>query len=849
MRKINTFQVLPKFPEPIAFLETLALNFWWSWKRDAIELFRRINPLKWEASGKNPILFLSMLTQKRLEQTAQDKSFLAHLKRVREDFDYRVLSPMDRTESPYGENETVAYFSMEFGIHESLPLFAGGLGVLAGDHLKSSSNMAMPVTGVGLLYRKGYFRQFLSPDGWQQEDYPETDYYNLPIVRAQRPDGTDVRISVIGPDGLIYADVWKIQVGRIPLFLLDANIHENPMEIRQITSNLYAGDIQIRLSQEVLLGIGGMRALEAVGIYPKVCHMNEGHCSFCGLEKLAQIVSKYNVDLKTALEIVPRTTIFTTHTPVAAGHDEFPRDMVMPVLTPYAERLGITAEEILSWGQINGPDLKEPLSMFILGMHLSQYRNGVSELHGKTARSMWAHVWPERPLQEIPISHVTNGIHISSFISPEISILFDRYLGPDWYMGSRKPEIIELIDSIPDEELWWAHELSRSRLISICRQKLVAQYERQNAPKQMIEEMESALDNNTLTIGFARRFASYKRAYMLFKDPNRLDSIMNSETRPVQFIFAGKAHPRDNEGKDIIKRLVEFSHRTGGKKRIVYLEDYNMDLARFLVQGVDAWLNTPRRPYEACGTSGMKAAVNGVLNISILDGWWCEGYSEKTGWAIGNGEEYADLGYQDFVESQALYNILENEVVPRYYGVKNGDQHFSWTSKMKASMKMAMTKFCSHKMVHEYDSRYYGLAARRHDELLANAAAEAKIISEQVRRYRQSWNQIRIEQPVRERSGSFRVGDTFWVKTNVFLGELRPDEVEVELYYGPYKQLTELTSGETSVMTVSEDLGNGMFVYSCTMTCRDPGRHGFTARVIPRGDERVKFTPRLITWA
>lgn len=849
MRKLQTYQVLWYLPEPIQFLEKLAMNFWWSWKRDAIELFRRIDPIKWEASGKNPISFLSMLPQKRLEQISTDQSFLAHQGRVIEEYEYRVVAERSRSESHFKENETIAYFSMEFGIHESLPLFAGGLGVLAGDHLKSASNMGLPLTGVGLLYRRGYFKQLVNSDGWQGEEYPEIDYYNLPIVRAQDTSGKDVRITVTGPGGDIHADVWKIQVGRIPLYLLDANIHENPPEFRAITSNLYTGDSKLRLSQEVLLGIGGMKALRALGIYPKVYHMNEGHCAFCGIERLAQIITDHHVDLKTALEILPRTTIFTTHTPVAAGHDEFTTDIVIPVLKPYEQVFNTTVDEILSWGQVNGPNLTEPLSMFILGMHLSQYRNGVSELHGSTARQMWSHVWPDRPLNDIPISHVTNGIHISSFISPEISTLFDRYLGPDWYMGSRKPENIELIDSIPDEELWWAHELSRARLISVCRQRLIRQYKRQNAPMNMIEDMETALDNDTLTIGFARRFATYKRAYLLFSDPDRLEAIINSENHPVQFIFAGKAHPRDNEGKDIIKRLIEFTHRIGAKRKIVYLEDYNMDLARHLVQGVDAWLNTPRRPYEACGTSGMKAAVNGVLNISILDGWWCEGYSENTGWAIGNGEEYRDFGYQDFVESQALYNILENEVIPTFYGRKNGDLPSLWLAKMKASMKMIMEKFCSHRMVHDYETRYYNMAAQRHDAMLADNAAEAKKIADQVRRYRQLWNQIKIEEPKRERSGSFRVGDSFQVDSIVFLGELKPEEVQVELYYGPYKQLTEFTSGDAVPMEVKEDFGNGTYRYGCRMECRSAGRFGFTARVTPLGDQRTTLTPKLITWA
>jgi starch phosphorylase len=559
-------------------------------------------------------------------------------------------------------------------------------------------------------------------------------------------------------------------------------------------------------------------------------------------------VSAHGIDIKTALEIVPRTTVFTTHTPVWAGHDAFSLDLVTPVIQPFAERLGTSVAEIISWGQTEGHDPKEPLSMFILGMHLSEFRNGVSALHGNTARRMWSHVWPKRPMDEIPISHITNGIHISSFISPAFADLFYRYLGPTWHMQPQNPENIDRIENISGEELWKAHELNRAHLISTCRQKLVQQYERENAPRAVIEKARSALDDDTLTIGFARRFAAYKRADLLFKDPERLEAILNSPDRPVQFIFAGKAHPKDEEGKAIIRRLVEFTRRTNVGKRIVFIEDYDMDLARHLIQGVDAWLNTPRRPLEACGTSGMKAAINGVINIGTLDGWWAEGYNEDVGWAIGLGEEYADSRYQDAIESQALYNLLENDVTPCFYDSRNGNGSGVWRTKMKSSIRMAMTDYGSLRMVSEYNSRFYGAAAENHDRLLANHAEAARQTAQQVQRYRELWQQVRIESPVRERSGAFRIGEVFSVAATVHLGRLTPDDVAVELYYGPYQQVAELQSGQTEAMTVQNDLGNGSYQYHCTLTCRQAGRFGFTARVTPRGDRRIKSTPGLITW-
>ncbi|OEU63117.1 MAG: alpha-glucan phosphorylase, partial [Desulfobacterales bacterium S5133MH16] len=783
MSHLQTFQVFPSIPEPLSFLQVLARNLWWCWHLDAIELFRRISPRLWEASGRNPIEFLTLIPQKQLEELSKDESFLAHQKRVEERF-VDDLTPEDPSESSYGKKGIIGYFSMEFGIHESVPLFAGGLGVLAGDHLKAASDLALPLIGVGLLYRQGYFHQFLDQEGWQQEEYPETDLYHLPVERAKDRSGNEVSISVTGPEGEIRASVWKIMVGPILLYLLDANLPENSPEIREITSRLYAGNPKIRLAQEVLLGIGGMRALEAMGIYPTVCHMNEGHCAFATLERLARTISSYNVNLETAKEIVSRTTVFTTHTPVAAGHDEFPVDLVKPYLSSLAKRLGINVDEVLSWGQLieSGPDTT--FSMFVLGLRSAQYCNAVSELHGEVARRMWSHVWPGRPEDEVPITHITNGIHIPSWISIENALLFERYLGPDWHLDLGNPEIAMRIDDIYDEELWRAREMSRSRLIRNCRALMIKQHKRRNAPKAMMEDAESVLDQDILTIAFARRFATYKRANLLLKDPERFEAIITSKTNPVQFIFAGKAHPKDNEGKELIKHLIQFASSSNVRHRIAFLEDYDISIARHLVQGADVWLNTPRRPFEACGTSGIKAAANGVLNVSILDGWWCEGYAKGRGWRIGNGEEYADAAYQDSVESQALYNVLENNVIPCFYERKNGDAPDRWLKMMKESMKMAMQHFCARMMVGKYEKKFYLPAAKNFAHLTANNAKEAVILSAQYKRLSTLWKNIRIEHPVRKAEGPFRVGESFAVTAVVNLGELRPDEIKVELYYG-----------------------------------------------------------------
>ncbi len=849
MKNFQTYQVHPNIPQNLAFLEILSRNMWWCWKKDAVELFRRIDPPRWVETGRNPIAFLAKIPQNRFEQLAEDDGFLAHLDRVKEAYQSQVLDPVNDSLLPFQPGEIIAYFSMEFGLHESLPLFAGGLGILAGDHLKAASNLALPLIGIGLMYHEGYFRQYLNQEGWQQEEYPQTDIYNLPVERMQDPAGNDLTITIQGPDGPIHAIIWKITVGRIPLYLMDTNIAENTAASREITSRLYAGENKVRLAQEMLLGIGGMQVLATMEIKAKVLHMNEGHSAFASLQRLAQIMAAHDVDLKTALEIIPRTTVFTTHTPVAAGHDEFAVDLLKPYLKPLEEKLHVSVDEILSWGQPVGSNTDAPLSMFILALHMSAYCNGVSKLHGAVARRMWSHVWPHRPEEEVPISYVTNGIHVPTFISQEFAYLFDRYLGPEWYLSSRKSENVDRINEIYDEELWRGHGMNRSRLVRTCREQLVKQYERRNAPRNVLEAVDTALDQETLTIAFARRFATYKRATLLLQDEERLESIINNKKFPVQFIFAGKAHPKDNEGKELIKRLFHFASKPQVRDKIIFLEDYDMHLARHLLQGADVWLNTPRRPFEACGTSGMKAAMNGVLNVSILDGWWCEGYSEERGWRIGKGEEYQDHNYQDAVESQALYNVLENEVIPCFYDRKNGDLPACWVTKMKNSMKMAMESFCSLRMVSDYEKRYYNPAAERWDLLLANDADEARKLTAQLKRLRTHWKKIRINPPARQTQEPYRVGDSFQVTAEVNLAELTPDEVDVELYYGNMKSLDELSASHVEPMAVRQDSGNGNYLYDCTLRCNVSGRFGFTVRVSPRGDKRIKSTPRLLTWA
>jgi glycogen phosphorylase len=851
MKHFKTFQVSPKIPESLSFLEILSRNIWWCWRPTAIELFHRIDPKLWEKSRRNPLTFLSLVPQSRFEQLEKDDSYLSQLKEVKERFDIRVNSPLPQPDPIFKDNEVIAYLSMEFGLHESIPIFAGGLGILAGDHLKAASNMKLPLVGIGLLYDEGYFHQYLTQDGYQQEEYPQIDLYQLPLVRVRNASGNQYKITIDGPEGEIRASIWKIQVGRIPLYLLDTNLQENPPHIKEVTARLYGGGLRMRLAQEALLGIGGIKAMEILGLFPKVCHMNEGHSAFSSLERLAQVMEKNRLDLKTALQVIPRTTIFTTHTPVAAGHDEFPAEMVRPLLKGYTHRLGVTEEEILSWGQYPEGTPHAPFSMSVFGFRMAQFANGVSELHGEVARQMWSHLWPNRSIDEVPIAHVTNGVHVSTWISPETAQLFVRHLGPEWYMSSRKPENIERIDNIYDDLLWRAREICRARLVRASRRLLAAQYAQRNSSRQVIEEAESVLDSDTLTIGFGRRFATYKRAYLLFQDPDRLEKILTNQKRPVQIIIAGKAHPKDNEGKELIKRIVTFARKAELRNRIIFLENYDMHIARLMLQGADVWLNTPRRPFEACGTSGMKAAVNGVLNLSVLDGWWAEAYDKAYGWQIGNGRTYEDPEYQDSVESQDLYNVLEEDLIPAFYERRNGDAPESWIKRMKASMKMAMARFCSLRMVGQYLDRFYHPAGLRYDQLMDNNSSEARLLRDLHDRYLAKWNTVGIDAPKREpddSSTSCRVGDSFRVTVKVHLGAFLPPEVEVQIYYGHIKSGDSVTSGEYEPMQIAKDLGNGDFLYESTISCKTAGRFGFTTRVIPSGDEWIRSKPGLITW-
>ena len=615
MKPISTLIVKPALPKPLQGLEALAYNLRWTWNPDSIDLFRRIDPVLWESVYHNPVRMIDDIGQERLDQLSKNPGFMAHFKRVSESL-RAFMDGETYFSSTHGKTASdiqIAYFSAEFGLTESLPIYSGGLGVLAGDHLKSASTLGLPFAAVGLLYQHGYFHQYLTNDGWQQEEYPENDYYAMPVQIARDDQGRDITLTLAYPEAEAQVRIWKAQVGRVPLYLLDTNVMENPPSIREITAQLYGGDRETRIRQEILLGIGGVRALNALGKRPTVCHMNEGHSAFLGLERIRQAMRDDRATFDQALESTTAGHVFTTHTPVPAGHDVFPATLMEKYFNSYAHDLGISMPAFLALGRENPENDGDEFNMTVLAFRLSAYRNGVSRLHGQVSRKMWQSLWPGVPENEIPIASITNGVHIASHLSQQMRGLEDNYMGPRRLEEPHDQSVWETIDHIPAEELWRVHERRRERLVAFARQRLRQQLQRETASPIDMARADEVLTADALTIGFARRFATYKRATLLFHDLERLTRILCNEDQPVQVIFAGKAHPQDHAGKELIQEIFGLTQRDYLHRRLIFIENYDMCVARYLVQGVDIWLNTPVRPQEASGTSGMKAVANGAL--------------------------------------------------------------------------------------------------------------------------------------------------------------------------------------------------------------------------------------------
>nr|MBC8278683.1 alpha-glucan family phosphorylase [FCB group bacterium] len=836
MNLLGTFNVTPKIPEALQDLKTLACNYAWCWSHETIELFRRLDRELWDAAGHNPVLFLGTIDQAKLEESAADDGFIAHMQRVKSNLDAYMKSRKWYGRK-YGDmpQGTIAYFSAEFGISESLPIYSGGLGILAGDHLKSASDLGLPLAGVGLLYQEGYFRQYLNAEGWQQEYYTRNDFYSMPLHPEKGQDGRWLKIEVEFPGRKVYARILTAQIGRVPLYLLDTNLPENNAEDRKITNTLYGGDSETRIQQEILLGIGGIRALKLLDVEPKVYHMNEGHSGFLALERIRVLMAKEGLNFNEARELVSSGSIFTTHTPVPAGIDEFPAELMDKYFKEYYPQLGLSKKQFLGLGRLKESSDSTPFNMANLGLRMASLINGVSLLHGEVSRNMWSKFWPGIPLEDVPISSVTNGVHHRSWISHDMKSLFDRYLGPKWRVNSTDTSLWQGVQDIPMEELWRTHELRREKLVNYTRKKLVKQYKNRGLRKAEIDVAGEVLDPAILTIGFARRFATYKRATLICSDLQRLSRILNHPDKPVQIIFAGKAHPRDDSGKQYIRELIHTMRSPEFRMRMVFLEDYDIEVARYLVQGVDVWLNNPRRPMEASGTSGMKVLPNGGINLSIPDGWWAEISDPETGWTIGSGEDYADQGYGDKIEANIIYDLLEREIVPLFYDRTNKIPR-RWVEKMRLSMMKLSAEFNTNRMVRDYTNDFYLPTLRRFTILSENSYARAKALAKWKHRINQNWKDIKVEAVNVKLSEAVHVGDEVTVDAVIKLGGLKPEDVSVQVYYGKLNDARQIVKGLTRELE-TDGSKDGMSVYKGSFHCDMSGRYGYCLRIIPRHED------------
>ncbi|MCS7293211.1 MAG: alpha-glucan family phosphorylase [Gloeomargarita sp. SKYBB_i_bin120] len=696
---------LPNVLQPLA---TLAFNYWWTWSGQQLRLFAPIDQQLWEACHHNPVLFLQKVSQERLDEAATDPDYVQLVQNVAARFE-AYMQPRTCPLAPHiTPQQPVAYFCAEFGIHESLPLYAGGLGVLAGDHLKSASDMGLPMVGIGLLYRQGYFRQRLNRQGWQEDYYVDNQFQEMPLELVREPDGRPLTVMVEVRGRHVVAQVWRVRVGRSDLYLMDSDVPVNDPIDRWLTAHLYGGNQETRIAQEILLGIGGVRLLDKLGLQPAVYHLNEGHAAFALLELARLEMQRTGQSFYAVEDRVRQKSVFTTHTPVPAGHDAFSPDLMDSFFATYWPQLHLSREQFLALGARRLGDPWEPFNMTVLALRLTRAANGVSQLHGEVSRQMWSILYPDRPVEQVPIGAITNGVHAPTWTAPLFGDLFRTYVHPEWEAHVTEPEIWERVEQIPDAELWQRHQLLKQRLISYTRSRLFASRQQRGEPLEQLEAIAHWLDPQALTIGFARRFSAYKRAYLIIRDPDRAKRILTNPERPVQLIFAGKAHPADEEGKRIIQRLLEWCRDPDLQKRVAFIEDYDMHTARCLIQGVDLWLNNPRRPLEASGTSGQKVCFNGGINFSVLDGWWCEGYVPGVnGWAIGEDLHTSNQELQDKQDSESLYHLLETEIVPMYYERDEAGLPRRWIQRMKASIRTNAPRFNTDRMVRDYIQYIY----------------------------------------------------------------------------------------------------------------------------------------------
>jgi starch phosphorylase len=846
---LGRMAVFPVIPTRINRLHELAYNLWWSWNAQAQHLYQIIDTTLWERSGHNPVRLLREVAPERLNALATDRAFLAQYDTVISAFDdyMNERQPWFAQAHPELQGQTIAYFSMEFGLHESLPIYSGGLGILSGDHCKEASDLGLPLVGVGFLYPQGYFSQRLNADGIQEASYNKLHFSEVSATPAVGPDGAEVVISVDLPGRKVYAKVWKLQVGRIPLYLMDTDIEPNAPNDRVLAAHLYGGDQEMRVSQEVMLGIGGVRALRALGLKPAVWHLNEGHAAFLGLERIRELVAEQGLTFNEAREAVAANSIFTTHTPVPAGNDAFGLDLIDRFFSSYWGQLGLSRDEFMSlarqdqsWGQSYG--------MTVLALHLSNQHNGVSALHGDVARRMWQFLWPGVDVEEVPIGSITNGVHTPTWLAPILATLYDRQLGPGWRQQLDQPKTWEPMMDAPDKDLWETHCRLKSELIDYARERIKQHRLRLGEGATQIQEAETLLDPHTFTIGFARRFATYKRATLIFRDLERLRRMLASANRPVQIIFAGKAHPADEPGKALIQQVYRLSRQPGFSGKIVFLEDYDIDMARKLVAGVDLWLNNPIRPHEASGTSGQKASLNGIPNCSILDGWWVEGYNGKNGWAFGEQREYQSAELQAEADALALYAVLEQEIIPLFYDRDAQGIPRDWLRVMKEAIRTVAPEFSMRRMVKEYTERFYVPGATHGQELAQDHYTLARSLAAWKQKVLRAWPQVGIwaSGPT---EGQIAIGQSIDVSAYLRLADLKPEDVLVEVVYG-HDEDGHLIGSIYQPMEQDGQESDGAYRYRTRLLPQNGGSFVYGVRVLPAHPALLdRHEMGLVRWA
>lgn len=839
MYVFNRITVNPQLPKRINKLSTIANNLWWSWNTEFLRLFQRIDMDLWEQSEKNPVKFLKHVSQEKLENVAKDIIFLKEYDKIVEDFEGYMNSKNTWFSKNYPEEkeDLIAYFSAEYGLDQTIPIYSGGLGILSGDHLKSASDLGIPLVAVGLLYKNGYFNQKIDGEGQQQTEYHEIDLYDLPIHPVKDDMGEDLIIYVKFPKRRLYLKVWSINVGRIKLYLLDSDIEKNNPEDRDVTLKLYGGDQEMRIRQEIVLGQAGVELLtKYLKLNPTVYHMNEGHSAFLTLEIMKNIIAEKKVSFEVAKEIASSKTVFTTHTPVPAGNDIFPLDLVEKYFKDFWSRLGLSREEFLKLGMKPSTELDKGFNMGILALKIAGKKNGVSKLHGAVSRELFGEVWPEIASNESPIGYVTNGIHTCSWLAPKMKELFNKYLIPYWQDSMYQDQVWEKIKNVPNDKIWTIHNERKQKLLKLVKENTTERLRRSGYSYEAINEITSKINPNALTIGFARRFATYKRATLIFKDIERITQILNNSDRPVQLIFAGKAHPADKEGQDLIKYIHQVSMMPQFKGKIFLLENYNIAMSRYLISGVDVWLNNPRRPMEASGTSGQKASVNGVINFSVLDGWWAEGYTQTNGWTIGSNNEYESYEAQDQADSQSLYRTLEEKIIPTYYERNRNNLPEKWIEIMKNSIITTGGKYSTSRMLVDYTNQYYMPLAKLTKKYYEDIDNVASYNSWKNDLYT-NWKDIKITQVNNLDNITIDAGNKIEVACEVELPNIDINNINVEVYYGKILENGVVENVSIIPMELTEsNEDERKYYYATKIELTTGGNYGYTFRVMPKNE-------------